>query len=73
MSNASLATVAECLVNAGNSISERLRQESAGALPPFTSCEEHFDAEIECLRRHGQNELADALAPLRDGGVSTNG
>ena len=73
MNSASLATVADCLVNAGNAIAERLRQEGAGALPPFTSVDEHFDAEVNRLRREGQDALAEALAPLRHGGAPNNG
>ena len=66
MNSASLAIVAESLINVGGAIAERLRQESAGARSPFTAVTEHFDLEVLRLRREGQDALADALGAFRN-------
>lgn len=64
MNSNSLAIIADALRNVSATISERLRQEGAGANPPFQFVADNVDAEVTRLRRDGHNQLADALAAL---------
>ena len=65
MDSGTLTTIASALANVAGAISERLRQEGAGAPPPYASAYEHFDQDVARLRGAGQISLADALSTIR--------
>ena len=66
MDKASLEIIGVSLGKVASALAERRRQEDQGASPPFDFVDDCLNREANGLRGAGQEQLADALAVLRD-------